>query len=114
MTKANMEFAAVRHTLRILVRALWYLHDLGILHGDVKPPNMLMRPETGAAAAWEEWAKASSSASKWTVWKGCISPQGRIFKVVLADLGSVELANPAVRARRKPRYGEVCVCIPEY
>ena len=113
LCKSSLEIAAVRHILCKMVSALTYMHDLGVLHADLKPANILMRPETFAATAWTEWLVASSSKTNSAVFKGCISPKGCIFKVVLADLGNAELANPAERMHQR-RDGEVYVCIREY
>ena len=102
LNKSRLEIAAVRHILRKVVSALTYMHDLGILHADLKPANIFMRPETFAATAWTKWVVASSSKTNSAVFQGCISPKGCIFKVVLGDLGNAELANPAERIDHQP------------
>ena len=91
-----------------------YMHDLGILHADLKPANIFMRPETFAATAWTKWVEASSSKTNSAVFQCCISPKGWIFKVVLGDLGNAELANPAERMNQTRKDGVVRVCIKEY
>ena len=108
LKKSLLEIAAARHILRKIVSALTYMHDLGIVHADLKPANMFMRPETFAATAWTEWVVASSQPPRTAnpaEFKGCISPKGFIFEVVLGDLGNAVLANPAERITQQARTG---------
>ena len=114
LRKSRFEIAAVRHILRKLVSALKYIHDLGILHADLKPANIFMRPEAFAATEWAEWVVASSCKTNSALFKGCISPKGCIFKVVLGDFGNAELANPFNRTPQILKDGVVSVCTREY
>jgi serine/threonine protein kinase len=113
----------MRHVLRTVVSALTHMHELGILHADLKPANILMRPEDFAATEWVQWLAAVSTtgaASAEAVFCGCISPRGCIFKVALGDLGNAELACPEERRRLKPKPGAkpedkvVHICTAEY
>ena len=110
---ALLEIAAVRHILRKVVSALMYMHDLGIVHADLKPPNILMRPELFAVREWRQWIDSSSKGHV-ACFRGCISPKGCIFKVVLGDLGNVELAEPALRMQPRLNSGVVEVCTEPY
>ena len=123
LKKAPLEIAGMRHVLRKVVSALTYMHELGILHADLKPANILMRPEDFAATEWVQWLAAVSTtgaASAEALFCGCISPRGCIFKVALGDLGSAELACPEERCRLKPKPGAkpedkvVTICTAEY
>ena len=100
LKKAPLDIAGMRHVLRKVVSALTYMHELGILHADLKPANILMRPEGFAATEWVQWlavVPTTGAASAEALFCGCISPRGCIFKVVLNDLGSAELVCPEER-----------------
>ena len=104
LQKSRLEIAGMRHVLRKVCAALTYMHDKGIVHADLKPHNILMRPEDFAATAWGQWiadASATKPESTGAVFLGCICPRGCIFKVVLGDPGNAVLADPALRLRRR-------------
>ena len=105
---APLEIAGARHVLRSVISALTYMHELGILHADLKPPNILMRTADDCSRIqWDRWlafasGKGPASAeSAEAAFHGCIGPRGCIFEVVVADLGSAELACPEDRERLK-------------
>ena len=113
----------MRHILRKVLSALTYMHELGILHADLKPANILMRPEDSVATEWVQWfavVSTTGAASAEAFLCGCVSPRGCIFKVVLSDLGSAELACPEERFCLKPKLGAkledkvVTTCTAEY
>ena len=110
----RLEVAAVRHILRKVLSALMHMHNLGILHADLKPANIFMRPEIFAVEEWMHWLDDSSDRKTIAVFNGCISPGGCIFKTVLGDLGCAELADPAQRRLHKVKNGVVQVCTQEY
>ena len=118
LQKSRLEIAGMRQVLRTVCAALTYMHGKGLVHADLKPANILMRPEDFAADLWGQWIAAASAAepeSTGAAFLGCITPRGCIFKVVLGDLGSAELADPALRLQRKTdSIGVVHVCTPEY
>ena len=91
-----VELAGLRCVLRNVVSALTYMHEKGIVHADVHPANLLMRPEVFApAAAWSQWLGLPlfGCESGIPLFGGCISPRGCIFKVVASHLGSDRLAS---------------------
>ena len=114
LKERRLEVAAVRHILRKVVSALMHMHNLGILHADLKPANIFMRPEIFAVEEWNFWLEDSSTRKTAAVFNGCISPGGCIFKTVLGDLGCAELADPAQRRLHKVKSGVVLICTPEY
>ena len=94
------ELAGLRHVVRKVVSALTYMHGKGIMHADLQPANLLMRPEDFAAAEWSQWLgmpRICESDLHAPLFGGCISPRGCIFKVVVGDLGSAGLACPEER-----------------
>ena len=100
---------------------MMYMHELGIVHADVKPGNILMRPESWAALEWIQWVEDSAQAASASdlstsgIFLGCIGQLGPIFKVVLSDLGNAELADPRQRWKQKVDvHGSVKVCTAEY
>ena len=99
--KKAVELAGLRYVLRNVVSALTYMHEKGMLHADVQPANLLMRPEDFApATAWSQWLgmpRICESDLHAPLFGGCISPRGCIFKVVVGDLGSAGLACPEER-----------------
>ena len=99
------------------------MHGKGIVHADLQPANLLMRPEDFAAAEWSQWLgmpRICESDLHAPLFGGCISPRGCIFKVVVGDLGSAGLACPEERVYKKPAPGAtpegkvVRLCAPEY
>ena len=38
-----LEVSGMRHVLRSVLAALAYMHELGLVHADLKPANMLLR-----------------------------------------------------------------------
>ena len=100
-----LEIAGRRHVLRKVLSALAYMHANGIVHADLQPANLLMRPEDFAATEWSQWLGMSRVCERGLpLYGGCISPRGCIFKVVVSDLGSAEVACPEQRfyKRRTP------------
>ena len=117
LKKATLELAGKRHVLQKVASALKYMHSLGIMHADLKPANILMRPEAFARERWALWSIAGSAEDQQErdlVFRGCISGRGCIFQVVLSDLGNAELASAALRTRPKLSHGVIQVCTEEY
>ena len=93
------------------------MHSLGIMHADLKPANILMRPEAFVRERWVLWSITGSTDSqqeRGLVFRGCISGRGCIFQVVLLDPGNAELASAALRTRPRLRHGVIQVCTEEY
>ena len=122
LKKKAVELAGLRYVLRNVVSALTYMHEKGILHADLQPANLLMRPEDFApATAWSQWLGLPlfGCESGLPLFGGCISPRGCIFKVVVSHLGSARLACPEQRFCKEsapgatPESKVVRLCAPE-
>ena len=48
----QMKIAGMRHVLRSVLAALRFLHDLGLVHADCKPANILLRGAGGFKDGW--------------------------------------------------------------
>ena len=91
------ELAGIRFVLRKVASALIFIHGMKIVHGNLKPANLLMRPEHFAAAEWSQWL-GSAKHDGLPLFDGCMSQRGCIFKVVINDFTEFELATPQERA----------------
>ena len=100
LQRKRFELAGVRHVLRAVVSALTYMHEIALVHADLKPSHLLMRPEDFAGTAWSQWVDGSRE-SGLPLFGGCLSPRGCIFNVVVGDLGSAHLACPKQRYTEK-------------
>ena len=136
LRRTPLKLAGMRHVLRSVIAALAYMHDLGVIHADLKPANILLRgagafpdsflnrlAEADAASASDAPETASASAALW--------PRGSLnvdveplevichlpasFQVVLADIGCAELANPDHRVT-EINWTDLCLpfCTAEY
>ena len=91
------ELAGIRFVLKTVVSALIFIHGMKIVHGNLKPANLLMRPVDFAAAEWPQLLGSAKHDGS-PLFDGCMSQQGCIFKVVINDFREFELATPQERA----------------
>jgi len=58
LNKVSLKIAGMRHVLRCVLDALAYMHRRGVIHTDVKPPNILLR---GTPLFTESWRRLLST-----------------------------------------------------
>ena len=54
LNRGPLKVAGMRHVLRSVLAALAYMHELGLVHADLKPANILLR---GAGAFKDSWRR---------------------------------------------------------
>ena len=63
LKRRPLKVAGMRHVLRSVLAALAYMHQLGLVHADLKPANMLLRGAGVFKDGWRSLFQRAESAS---------------------------------------------------